>query len=108
MKTDLDALSAKVRYVGSPEHKRAPCPAGHPSPRADASICDSALIEQWETVQSWLRSALKRGDCGGGWESGFPQYVWHREGDQCYEARLTNRTKGEYKGYPIGPEEWPP
>lgn len=37
---DLDAIAEDVRYVGSPEHKRAPSFAGPPSPRPDASICD--------------------------------------------------------------------
>lgn len=31
-----------------------------------------------------------------------------REGDTIYEGRLVNRDKGEYKGYPIEPEELPP
>jgi len=27
--------------------------------------------------------------------------------DQVYEARLVNRTSGEYKGYKLRREEWP-
>jgi hypothetical protein len=104
---DLGALAERVSYVGSAEHKGAPSFAGRPAPRADASICDPSLNNQQEMVQSWLRTALKRGDCGSPWENGFPRYVWHRQGEALYEARLTNRQSGEYKGYPIGANEWP-
>lgn len=41
------------------------------------------------------------------WEGRFPRYVWHREGEVYYEARLTNRETGCYKGYPIEPTEYP-
>lgn len=41
-------------------------------------------------------------------EGAFPRYVWHRDGERFFEGRLTNQVLGEYKGYPIGPDEAPP
>lgn len=55
-------------------------------------------------VQGWLRTAIRAGQFGGDWEDGFPRYVWHRNGSECYEGRLMSPAKaGEYKGYPLEP-----
>jgi hypothetical protein len=40
-------------------------------------------------------------------EGDYPCYAWARVGDQVYEARLTNSGLGQYKGYPIRPDEAP-
>lgn len=104
---DLTAIAEEVKYVGSPEHKATPSFAGRPAPRADASLCDASLASQRDVVQAWLRQALCRGDCGGPWEGRFPRYVWCRAGEVAYQARLTNRDTGEYKGHPIALDECP-
>lgn len=104
---DLAAVADEVRYVGSPEHKTTPSFAGHPAPRSDASLCDPDLANQRDLVQSWLRDALRRGDCGGIWEGRFPRYVWRKTHEEAHEARLTNSSTGEYKGYPIALDECP-
>ncbi|WP_380284991.1 hypothetical protein [Kitasatospora purpeofusca] len=54
-----------------------------------------------------LREALADGPVGGPWDSGFPAYVWHRDGDDVHEFRLTGRLTGQYTGYPLHPSEWP-
>ena len=95
------------RYVGSPEHKDAPSFAGQPRPRADASICDQRL-ESAEEITLWLREAIRKGAFGRLWEGRFPRYVWYKDGETVYEGRLLNRELGEYKGYPLEREEWPP
>jgi hypothetical protein len=104
---DLAAIANEVLYVGSSEHKMTPSFAGHPAPRSDASICDPGLAKHRDLVQSWLRDALRRGDCGGVWEGRFPRYVWRRTNEEAHEARLTNCSTGEYKGYPIAMDECP-
>src|SRR5580658_6772645 len=104
---DLAAVAQRAVYVGSPEHKMTPSFAGHPAPRSDASICDASLANQRNLVQSWLREALRLGNCGGVWEGQFPRYVWRKTDQEAHEARLTNRLTGEYKGYPIGLDECP-
>jgi len=95
------------RYVGSPEHKDAPSFAGHPRPRADASICDQRLSSADE-ISLWLKKAIIKGAFGKLWEGKFPRYIWYKDGETVYEARLINRELGEYKGYPLERDEWPP
>ena len=58
-------------------------------------------------VNGWLQSALARGAVGAPWEGDFPRYVWFKEGNVVYEARLVNSVTGEYKGYELEPNEWP-
>lgn len=94
-------------YVGSPEHKDTPSFAGHPRPRADASICPSALRKEQSRVTTWLKDAIREGRVGGPLDGQFPRYVWHREQDTVYEGRVVNSELGQYKGYPLNPEEWP-
>lgn len=105
---DLTSVADRVRYVGSPEHKDMPSFAGHPRLRADASICPRELTRDQKRVDGWLREAIRRGAVSELWVGGFPRYVWYKDGDQIYEARLVNQGSGEYKGYPLGaPDEWP-
>lgn len=101
-------IAPRVRYVGSPEHKDTPSFAGRvPRPRPDASICARALNDQQERLTGWLQAAIERGAFGPPIESGYPRYVWYKDGDTVYEARLVNRGQGTYKGYPLADDEWP-
>lgn len=104
---DLSALSERLSYVGSPEHKSTRSFAGHPRPRADASICDPKLANSQNQVTQWLRDAVRLGNVSTIWEGDFPRYVWHELDGNPYEARLVNREQGQYKGYPLRPEERP-
>lgn len=106
--TDLKVLAARVRYVGSPEHKDTPSFAGPPSPRPDASICPRELKDDAELITRWLRAAIRAGSTGAQWNGDFPRYVWHKENDTVFEGRLTNSEAGWYKGYPLDNDEWPP
>lgn len=105
--TDLDSLAATAKYVGSCEHKDFPSFAGSPCPRCDASLCPRE-IRDIATPTAWLRSAIRKGATGTLWEGGFPRYVWHKNGDTVFEARLVNSGNGSYKGYPLKDDEWPP
>lgn len=87
-------------YSGSPEHKL-------PHARSDATLCPAELIEKQAELTNWLRDAISQGNAGGCMEGKFPRYVWYQYGDRGYEGRLTNRELGEYKGYPIHPDEGP-
>src|SRR5438093_9154041 len=104
---DLLHLAERARYVGSPEHKDTPSFSGQPKPRADATICDRPFVSKLLQLNSWLRSALAKGAVGAPWEGDFPRYVWFKEGNVVYEARLVNSATGEYKGYELEPNEWP-
>ena len=104
---DLSSLAERVSYIGSPEHKDAPSFAGWPRPRADATICDRRFVDQQQRINEWLRAAILAEAIGAPWEGDFPRYVWYRDGDTVYEARLVNCESGEYKGYALKREEWP-
>lgn len=105
--TNLEAVANRASYVGSPEHKDVPSFAGHPRPRADASICDRSLVTHRDDITDWLRLAISRGVVSDFWDGEFPRYVWYKEAAIVYEARLVNKTAGTYKGYPLNPGEWP-
>lgn len=97
---DRERASSAAKYIGSPEHKL-------PNNRGDGSICPPHLEHMRNELTRWLKEAIHRGNIGGAIEGGFPRYAWHREQDSWFEARLTNQTLGEYKGYPITSEEAP-
>lgn len=69
---DLAAVAANAKYVGSPEHKRGRSFAGHPKPRADASMCDQALSDKQDEITKWLQEAIQRGDAAD-WKDEFPK-----------------------------------
>jgi len=101
-------LAKRVKYIGSVEHKDGPSPAGDPRPRADASICPYRSAKDFVRANEWLKKALLAGDFGAMWEGDYPRYIWYRgEGREVYEARLVNRERGEYKGYPLEPDQFP-
>lgn len=104
---DPEAAAARVRYVGSAEHKSYPSFAGPPRLRvADASKCDPRFVDA-APLTAWLRDSIRAGRFGAPWEGDFPKYVWFVDEDTCYEARLVNRASGEYKGWELAPEERP-
>lgn len=103
----LAGLARRVRYVGSCEHKDTPSFLGQPGPRKDASVCPRRLADDLPTVSGWLRKAIRNGQVSAYREGDFPRYAWYRDGEDVYEARLTNRGNGAYKGYPLNREEWP-
>lgn len=102
---NLHAVAAGVKYVGSPEHKDTITAAGMPRPRPDASLCPRPANDM-VLVGGWLQSAIRSGSTGDRWEGGFPRYVWHKQDDIVYEARLINSGNGTYKGSPLSDHEW--
>jgi hypothetical protein len=104
---DPSGLAARVTDVGSPEHKTGPSFAGAARPRGDATKCDTALDSRLAEIQRWLRHAFEVSCFGGPWEGDFPRYAWCKIGDTVYEARLMNRTLGQYKGWQLELDEWP-
>ena len=81
--------------------------AGPPRLRADASCCPRDLAADQQTLNDWLREAIRRGATGAPWEGAFPRYVWYKHENTVFEGRLVNRETGEYKGYPLDRGEWP-
>lgn len=105
---DLEQVASEIRYVGSPEHKDAASFAGQPRPRADATICDQRFIGMQDQLTNWIRESIRSGVVGEPWEGRFPRYVWCLRDGSVYEGRLVNQGNGEYKGYELEKEEWPP
>lgn len=103
---DLAALSQQVRYLGSAEHKSYLSPAGTPRLRSDATPCPKDLAT-FDQLTEWLAGAVAAGDIGAPWEGDYPRYAWVRNEHGCFEARLTNRGQGTYKGYPLSDDEIP-
>ncbi len=102
----LTDIAAKASYRGSTEHKDTPSFAGKmPRPRIDASICERRFASDLKAVNQWLENAISRGAISQLFEGDFPRYVWYKDGDTVYEARLINSELGEYKGYPLNSNE---
>ena len=101
---DLEQVAESCRYDGSPYHKDRPGFAGMPRRRPDATLCPSELADHRELIEGWLRNAVRTGRTGG-WDRGYPRYVWHREGEFVFEARQGSPGSGAYHGYPLEPAQ---
>jgi hypothetical protein len=101
------AVAAKVRYVGSPEHKDHPSQAGPPALRSDATPCEPHLTKDLDGNTAALQEGILRECTSGVFEGGFPKYVWTWLGGDLYEARHINGPQGNYKGYKLQPAEYP-
>jgi hypothetical protein len=100
-------VAARVRYVGSPEHKSYPSPAGPPVLRSDASRCDPRLGYDAERFTEILQEGILRRCIGAIFEGGFPKYVWGWVNGQLFEARHLNGPQGAFKAYPLEDIERP-
>jgi hypothetical protein len=102
---ELAPLADRVRYTGSPYHKRKPGDFGltPPSqPRPDKTLCDmvgiTSKLEAWRLLRNGVRKGLisvqRRGE--------FPQNIWSVTQDGIpLEAMLEDRVQGTYHGYPL-------
>lgn len=101
----LGELAARVRYVGSPYHKRNPgdfglSPASQPRP--DKTLCDGASIFTKSDAQRWLETGVKKGLISANEQNAYPAYVWAvTDNGIVLEARLSGGQAGEYHGYPL-------
>ena len=68
-------------------------------------MCDHNLRDSQDRLTEALREAVRKGQTGELWEGGFPRYVWARLDGTVHEARLINRERGQYKGYPLTDDE---
>lgn len=98
-------LSKKVKYTGSPAHKRNPGdfnltpPA---APRKNATLCDDAGVFKIADARALLTSGAKKGLVDARSDGEFPLLIWSvSEADVVFEAELENATLGQYHGYPM-------
>ena len=102
---DLADLAKRVKYTGSPYHKRNPGDFGltPPSqPRQDKILCDITGITTVRESLRLLRRGVSKGLISEQTWGGFPQNIWAVTEDGIpLEAQLENREKGTYHGYPM-------
>lgn len=102
----LRALARRIKYVGSPFHKRKPGDFGLTppvQPRPDKTLCDGARIFEPQVAQDLLVKGLKAGLISVQHRGDFPQYIWAVSTDGiALEAQLDNVDRGTYHGYPMG------
>lgn len=105
----LEALAERLRYVGSPLHKRGPGDFGLDPPaalRQGKSICDD-VVDCKADAQALLKDGAKKGLVSTQNSGGFPQNVWAVAATGvALEAMLDNAESGTYHGYPM-PESDP-
>ena len=109
----VSVLAEKVRFVGSPEHKRLPNPLCNPALHSDNSDCDEVddtISHDPQRLLTVLREAVRRGQVDRVTQGQFPRYVWGwirlKDGSRAlFEARLTNCGTGEFKAYFIDLDE---
>ena len=102
---ELITLARRVRYTGSPYHKRNPGDFGltPPSqPRPDRTLCDETGITTRAEALRLLREGIERGLISVKTRGDFPQNVWAVTNEGVpLEAQLENQVQGTYHGYPM-------
>lgn len=102
---ELQALAAKSRYGGNPEHKKNPGDFGlspASQPRQGKTLCDAAEIFTRAEALKLLREGFRRGMVSEQERNGWPQNVWAvAENGTPLEAMLENRDSGTYHAYPM-------
>jgi hypothetical protein len=100
---ELEAAAVGATYAPSPYHckengrlRRRVKPAT-PCPR------NFTLQEAGNAIRGAIRARRVSQD----WINGFPRRLWHREGDQWYEASTNAGTAGTYHAYPLEPASLP-
>lgn len=101
----LQHLAERVRYTGSPYHKRNPGDFGltpPARPRPDKTLCDGINLYRKAEVQALLISGIQRGLVSEQTRGGFPQNVWSLSEEGIpVEAELDDQVQGTYHGYPM-------
>ena len=111
-------LAARVRYVGSPEHKVKRWWGGLPQARQlpggrvgrrgrqTTTVCPLTTGEDRALATEWLREAIMAGQYRFvEADQDFPKMVWFEAGGRVWCGLCVNPTSGEYKGWPIDEDE---
>ncbi len=109
----LSQLRKRLRYQGSPKHKRNPQTFGLPAfsgARGDATLCEHAAFSAGDSgrIPFIMGRGVQAGLIGNcfehGFEHGLPKTIWAvDQTGWIFEGKLTNITSGEYHGYPLLP-----
>jgi hypothetical protein len=116
---ERNELAAKAVYTGSPEHKKTAWWGGLPEARdlgggrigrpgkEQTTECPLTSTKDKVRATTWVREAIKTGQCKyfEGNNEGFPNRVWYEANGRIWSGWCTNRSSGEYKGWPIDEDE---
>ena len=101
----LSSLARRVRYEGSPLHKRNPGDFGltpPAQPRLDKTLCDGVHVTSPIEALRLLRDGVQRGVFSEQRRGDFPQNVWAVMQDgTVLEAQQGSPGSGTYHGYPL-------
>ena len=100
-----DDIADKVKYGGSPLHKKNPGNYGLTppiQPRPHKTLCEGVNINSPEDATRLLRLGVDKGLVSEQKRGNFPQNIWAvAEGGIPMEAQLDNQETGSYHGYPL-------
>jgi hypothetical protein len=102
----LSQLARRASYQGDGKHKKKYREAfnvdARRGPDPEATLCDSTAIYTPKAALQLLRLGIRHGMVDERSSRGWPEYVWCvTEGDQAFEAKLSNFEQGLYHGYPL-------
>ena len=101
----LADLADRVRYGGSPYHKRNPGDFSLTppmQPRPDKTLCDDTGIVTRAEAQNWLQLGVRRGLISKSTQDGYPSNIWAvMDTGIVLEARYGSGPTGHYHGYPL-------
>jgi len=100
---DIEAAAVGAKYAPSPYH----CPENGRLRYRVKPATPCPRIFSLPQAGRALREAIRSRHISEDWVNGFPRRVWHREGDQWYEACTNTGTAGTYHAYPIEPAGLP-
>jgi len=102
-------LAARLRYVGSANHKLRPGDYGFVpthSPRPSKSPCDALRPVRLAEAQALFERGIFLGMVSRIEESGIPKYVWSVDRDgEVYEAKTHTGQGAVYHGYRLGDDD---
>ena len=115
---ELATLAATATYVGSPEHKEQRWWGGVPRARQlpggqlgrpgkpTTTVCPLVSRDDRDRATMWVRDAIQSGQClFQRSDQKFPKKIWYEADGQVWMGMRVTDQLGEYKGWPISPEE---
>lgn len=99
----LDAAAAGAKYAPSPYH----CKENGRLRRRVKPATPCPRIFTLQEAGDAIRTAIRNRRVSRDWVDGFPRRLWHRVGEQWYEASTNAGTAGTYHAYPLEPAGLP-
>lgn len=93
----LEAAAMGAKYAPSPYH----CKENGRLRRRVKPATPCPRLFTLQEAGNAIRAAIRNRHVSSDWINGFPRRLWHKEGDQWYEACTGTGTAGTYHAYPI-------